>query len=197
MKLSTLNSVSALILTSVLASQASHAAGLSITTSCKSLSPDSRTQVELKAVRTVNYDSRTARLDVDYSGTLQWDAETHATQGDFSARLPLDNAPVPNLPNEFAVKSGDEFVGMSHSETPRVRTPFSFTLLHLKLKVSQGFLGMGAQYAVLKMALPNATRGTVSAFGNLYLTNRSGSSVTTPDGGSGVSLICENQINDL
>jgi hypothetical protein len=198
MKLSILSSVSALILTSIVSTQASHAAGLSITTSCKSPSSDSRTQVALKVVRTIDYDRQTAKVDAEYQGSMQWNAEAHSTQGTFSAAVPvITGRGWPKLPNEFNVSRGDESISLALAKEANSSTPFTAVRMNLKFQVSSGVLGMGAQYAVLKLALPNDKRGTVSGFGHVYITNRSESSVTTPDGGSEVSLVCENQINDL
>jgi hypothetical protein len=198
MKLSILNSVSALILTSALTAQAGHAAGLSITTTCKSLSPDSRTQVALKVVRAIDYDRQTAKVDAEYQGSMQWDAEPHSSQGNFSAALPvISGRGWPKLPNEFNVSQGAESISLALAKEAGSTTSFTAVRMNLKFKVYSGVLGMGAQYAVLKLALPNDKRGTVSGFGHLYITNGSESSVTTPDGGSEISLVCENQINDL
>jgi hypothetical protein len=188
------------IIASALTAQASYAQGLSITTSCKSMSSDdSRApQLSLKLVRTIDYASRTARVDAEYDGTIQWDAQPHATQGKFSAALPVAaTAGLPRLPGNFSVNQGAESVSMSIEKEAGTKAPFRAEHLNFKFEVSSGTLGFGAQYAVLKMALPNSSRGTVAAFGNLYLTNRSESDVTSPDGSSEISMICESQIHDL
>lgn len=185
-------------LSTLLGSQVASAAGLSIFTKCKTLDlgKDSKTNLTLNMERKVNYDSSKATVAVSFQGDMLWDAEKFSAKGEFAADLPLEKGRRPTLPSEFDVVNGDESVSLRSVKATKSATPLVYEELAFKVQVYSGLFGTRAQYAVLKLALPDSKRSTVSAFGNLYITDKSESNVTTPDGGSQVSLVCESYISD-
>lgn len=187
------------LIAGLFASHTALADGLYVLTQCKSLdSQDSRgPRISINWKQTVDYRARTGKFEANYDGTIEWDAKPHSIQGSLSTAMPVSNAPVPNLLQSFSISDGESSVSQMLNIEANTKTPSKERHIHFKVQTSGGFLGIGARYAVLKLNMPAAHRGQMPVFGDLYLTDKSESRVTTPDGGSGVMFMCTEEVHDL
>ena len=181
----------------ILASSA-HAEGISVVTQCKSMaSSDSRTpQISISWKQSVDYRDRKGKFETQYDGSIRWDANPYSIKGGMTADLPVSDEPVPSLLPEFQVADGSAQASCSIT-SDKSPIPLRERRMTFKIPLTQGIFGMGAQYAVLKMALPRSRGAQIPAFGDVYITNDSASKHDTPDGGSSVGFLCSEEVHDL
>lgn len=166
------------------------ATGIKVITDCKSLSPKSKTQVSILMTRSIDYQARKASVEVVYAGAMEWDANPYKLVGKFSAELPVSNDPVPKLPRTFQVASGDSNVGLEPLNISPTADKLPLNAYYITMKAP----ATGGQYVALKLTMG---AGKQSAFGALYITDKSATQVTTPDGGPNVDLSCTEEVHDI
>ena len=192
-KMKTLNKIFCTAGLAMVLANSAFADGLKVITTCKNLSATADTQVNLTVTRSVDYNTKKGTIQVDYSGKLNYDASPYSLNGSFSADLPVTNVAVPNLLPEYSASADSKSLAVTNVQD-KSTTPLSESRLVLKIPLSTSWIS-GQQFVVLKIATNLNQNG--AAIGAVYLTDLAESKAHTPDGGAGISLICQSEAHDL